>query len=117
MATKRFRFINDSHEGAPNQLEGFDNPYNPYDESEYYLGDNIDLTNCKKKHVAVLQERINNLRVLYGDRFITGNHEAQRDRDRLVIIKPGIAVMHGDLIFLVLKSLRSTERKITVQDS
>ena len=99
MATKRFRFINGSHEGAPNQLEGFDNPYNPYDESEYYVGDNIDLTNCKKKHVAVLQERINNLRVLYGDRFITGNHEAQRDRDRLVIIKPGIAVMHGDLIF------------------
>lgn len=94
-----FTFVNDIHEEAPNELAGFRNCYNPSDKNEYYIGDNIDLINCKKKDVARLQARINELRLLYGDRFITGNHEAQRDSDRLVIIKPGVAVMHGDLIF------------------
>ena len=94
-----YTFVNDGHEYAPNQLKGFKNPYNPRDKREYYIGDNLDLINCKKKDVPKLQARLNELRAQYGDRFITGNHEAQRDRDRLVIIKPGIAVMHGDLIF------------------
>jgi len=99
MGTELYTFVNDLHIFAPNELKIKGDQFNPQLPREYYIGDNLDLINCKKKHVAVLQERINNLRVLYGDRFITGNHEAQRDRDRLVIIKPGIAVMHGDLIF------------------
>lgn len=97
--TQLFTFINDLHIYAPNELEGFRNCFNPNDLNEYFLGDNFDLTNCKKKEVRAVQRELDKLKEKYGDRFITGNHEAQRDTDRLVIIKPGIAVMHGDDIF------------------
>lgn len=97
--TELHTFVNDIHKKAPNEIGGLQNPFDPSNPREWYLGDNWDIINCKKKDVKFVQEQIDMLRVLYGKRFITGNHEAQRDSDRLVIVKPGIAAMHGDLIF------------------
>lgn len=99
MIKSLYTFISDLHEGAPNELQGYAYPYQPQNDKEYYVGDNIDMTNCKKSKVKFYQDKLNKLKQFYGDRLITGNHEAQRDTDRLVIIKPGIAVMHGDDIF------------------
>lgn len=94
-----YTFINDLHIYAPNELEGYRNCFNPSDENEFFLGDNFDLINCKKKEVKNVQREIDKLKEKYGKKFITGNHEAQRDTDSLVIVKPGIAAMHGDDIF------------------
>lgn len=93
-----FKFVNDLHLHAPNALD-INNPFNPSNPREYYIGDNLDMTNCKKKDVQKVQREINFWRDLYGYRFITGNHEAQRDSDTLVVVKQGVGVMHGDDIF------------------
>ena len=99
MGTELYTFVNDLHIFAPNELKIKGDQFNPQLPREYYIGDNLDLINCKKKDVPKVQELIDFLREKYGKRFITGNHEAQRDMDKLIIIKPGVAVMHGDLIF------------------
>ena len=99
MGTELYTFVNDLHIFAPNELKIKGDQFNPQLPREYYIGDNLDLINCKKKDVPKVQALIDFLREKYGKRFITGNHEAQRDMDKLIIIKPGVAVMHGDLIF------------------
>ena len=97
---KEVTIIHDVHEGSPMEMKFKHNTYNPANENEYYNGDNIDMTNCKKKMVGHCQAKINELRKLYGRRFITGNHEAQRDADLLVIIpRTDVGIMHGDFIF------------------
>lgn len=96
---KLITVLNDIHEGSTMELKFPKSPYNPKDPDEYYIGDNIDLVNCKKKLVKFYQDKLNQLRVAYGRRLITGNHEAQKDADLLVIV-PGTntGLMHGCLI-------------------
>lgn len=106
-----YTFVNDLHIHAPNELKIKGYLFNPSNQKEYYLGDNLDMTNCKKMDVRTTQSHINILRTAYGNRFIAGNHEAQRDCDRLVIIKPGIGVMHGDLIFWGIEKSEKYRRK------
>lgn len=95
-------FHTDVHIGATNQLGGFsEKNLDPSNENEWVLGDVFDLTNCKKKDVKKIQEQLDHFRKLYGRRFITGNHEAQKDSDQFQWIDQsrGIAAMHGDFIF------------------
>lgn len=95
-------FHTDTHIGATNQLPGFsEKDLDPSNENEWVLGDVFDLTNCKKKEVKLLQGRLDHFRKLYGKRYITGNHEAQKDADLFQWIdqSKGVAAMHGDFIF------------------
>lgn len=97
---KLITVLNDIHEGSTMELKFAKSPYYPRDPDEYYIGDNIDLVNCKKKYVDMYTRKLNDLKAAYGRRFITGNHEAQSDEDQLVVVEgTNTGLMHGDFIF------------------
>lgn len=95
----KYKFLYDTHQGSTNSVD-VGHSLDLKDPFLIYGGDNFDLTNCKKDQVKFFQSEINRIKSVIGDRFISGNHEAQRDSDKLYII-PGTrtGVMHGDYIF------------------
>ena len=108
----RFRVINDLHLGAPNALfktKEHANIFTPESNVEIYLGDNFDLANCSKDDVLYIRSLIIGYKEKYGARFITGNHERQRDEEteRSGYMYRGyhndkpylIHFQHGDFVF------------------
>lgn len=95
----KYKFVFDIHEGSTMQIAKCSDF--KWDQADIIYGaDNIDMTNCKKSMVNHYQELIYKLKNILGDRFLTGNHCAQRDSDRLYKIpNTRVGVMHGDLIF------------------
>lgn len=97
----KWTLVFDWHEGSTMALkEPLMTAINWFDKNIIYGGDNIDLTGCKNKLVPMYRKVLVYLQKLLGDRLITGNHCAQKDKDRMYVI-PGtrVAVMHGDAIF------------------
>ena len=61
------------------------------------LGDIVDLKNCDYNKLQSATTYYNRLKELMGDRYVTGNHEAQSDIEKPYVIN-GIAFFHGDSI-------------------
>jgi hypothetical protein len=65
----------------------------------YYLGDNVDLSHCRKEDVLNALITLTFMSNLFQDRFVRGNHElnAIDKPDKLVVGKT--LLTHGDYIF------------------
>ena len=95
----KWRILFDAHQGSTMQIDRCSD-YLWTQKDLIYGGDNIDLVNSRKYQIPYFQSEINRIKALLGDRFITGNHEAQRDSDCIYIIpNTRTGVMHGDYIF------------------
>lgn len=93
----KMKFVCDLHIGSTNEKKV---TYDLSDKKLMLIGDIFDMTNCKKSEVKKYQNLIDNTKAVLKERYLFGNHEAQRDYDRLYKI-PGTrtGVMHGDYIF------------------
>lgn len=95
----KYKFLFDKHAGSTNSIE-LGKSLDLNDPLLIYGGDNFDMTNCRKDQVKFFQSEIDRCKQMLGDRFISGNHEAQKDSDRIYIIpNTRTGVMHGDYIF------------------
>lgn len=60
------------------------------------LGDIVEGANCKKSDVPRVEEKIRLLTLLFGDKYIYGNHEREGIKNNHYI-ENGIYFTHGDL--------------------
>ena len=60
-------------------------------------GDIVDLKNCHYKDLQSATNYYRKLKEIYGERYLNGNHECQKDADKPYIIN-GIGFIHGDSI-------------------
>jgi len=91
----------------------------------YLIGDIVDMKNCKKKEVGLAKRYVNSLRMVYGKRYVSGNHECgfwnymYIERDGIPSITPhptlatpeGIMYIHGDMILDLKKWTKARKRK------
>jgi len=88
-------FVADLHRGAKNELHC---DYDLSDKNLYIVGDVYCMANIPKSEVKKQQNNIDRERNILKNRYITGNHERQRDQDRVEKINSQVGVMHGDYI-------------------
>lgn len=107
-----YNFLFDLHSFSTNAIST--NGVTVYLNDPYTIcgGDNFDIVNCKKSDVKKVQGYIDAWKEAMGDRYIFGNHEAQRDNDRMYKIRgTRVGVMHGDLIMWGKKKSEKYRRK------
>lgn len=62
------------------------------------VGDIVDLKNSSKDSLKEAKDTFNKLKRIYGNKYLTGNHEVNQDEDIPLVID-GWGICHGDAIF------------------
>ena len=89
---KKYKFFNDIHKFGCYEIDC----QLEFGEDCYYLGDNIDLSCCKKSDVFRALECLEYYKEQFKGRFVSGNHELGAVNHLKV---DDILMTHGDYIF------------------
>jgi UDP-2,3-diacylglucosamine pyrophosphatase LpxH len=89
-------FVCDLHIGSPIQIMEDQYMNVQSDENTFFLGDIIDLANCKKSEIKKYQDVYLQLKRKHGENIIPGNHERSGISEH-VIKRPNFVAVHGDL--------------------
>ena len=74
------------------------------------LGDIYDVSNCRKKELKSVREKMHNLKKYFGNRYIKGNHECDKPH-RYYFVQNGIMFCHGHTLFWSDKKVKRWENK------
>lgn len=76
-------------------------PYVPatlkYDDDCYYIGDNVDLSNCPKKLIPQAEALDKEMRERSPGRYVSGNHERDTKGPFHIVVNNDVLLTHGDI--------------------
>ncbi len=103
------KIFNDVHEFGPHEIKVDWS----FDQDSYYLGDNVELRYTKEEDLNEARMRLNKYKLLFGKRFLRGNHELNSIDAPDHIVKDDILMLHGDQLHWSLE--RSKKYRTTIK--